>query len=67
MSIFIANIDNDGMCKLYAEDGTGLVQSIYDAFQHISAIELYIKDNLDHHYIRDGLLNVYLDVRVFCS
>ena len=57
MGVYITNIDNGVMCKLYTEKGTGLVQNIYDAYQHISAIELYIKDHLDHHYFSDNQLS----------
>jgi len=61
MSIYIASIETGNVCKLYGEDGTGLVQNIYHAYQHLNAIEIYIKDHLDHHYDSDEILNVYID------
>ncbi len=59
--IFIANIGNLESCKLFAEDGTGLVKNIHEAYEHLNAIETRIDSFLDQEYLGEDSLIAFIN------
>jgi len=60
MSIYMARINGGKSFTLYDEDGSGVVNDIYQAFEHIGAIQRFLNERIDIESFDAGTIIVCL-------